>query len=781
MREGPSRTGTGESDSRTSVLSEFTFMQPPDPSRLSFRAIPGSATRVLVATSAMLAFISFWRVAAVVLNDMGSSAFYAGAIAEHFVGKTAPWFVLAIMLLAAGVALVYIESCGMFVRGGVYRVVKEAMGSTLAKFSVSALMFDYVLTGPISGVSAGLYLVGLLNELLHYVHLTISLPMNAGAAVFAILVTIYFWWENIKGITESSEKALRIMYVTTVMVVIMILWSCLTLWVKGAHLPPLPYLRNITYLTGDHGGALGFLRHSSLPYTVGFIGILIGLGHSVLAMSGEETMAQVYREIEHPKLPNLKKAALVIFLYSLIFTAGVAFFAVMIIPDSVRASFQDNPIGGLTMYLVGPLSLRLVLRAFVVVVGVLMLSGAVNTAIVGSNGVLNRVSEDGILPQWFRKPHPRFGTSYRILNLVVGLQLLTIILSRGNIFLLGEAYAFGVMWSFSMKGLAVLVLRYTEPGNREFQVPLNFKLGGITIPAGLTLITLTLISLCVINLFTKEVATISGMVFTVVFFAVFEISEKITSKHATQHAELDQFNVVPGEDLTPSSLGVRPGNLLVMVRNYNTLYNLGAVLDRVDTHKVDVVVLHLRFLGRAGAGEYELEPQQLFSAEEQTLFTRALALAEKKGKSIHPAVAAATEKWEAILRAAQSLQSSSVVLGVSPNRSVTEEARVAGLAWERLPDPKPHLVLEIYSPGGQENIFYLGPHAPHLTPKEIDLLHAIWLELSDRVAPEELHHHDVVHFALEELRNKLKSDEEDVLLRLRFHLNEIKNRRAPNR
>ncbi|MBV9340146.1 MAG: APC family permease [Acidobacteria bacterium] len=418
-------------------------------------------------------------------------------------------------------------------------------------------------------------------------------------------------------------------------------------------------------------------------------------------------------------------------------------------------------------------------RAFVVVVGVMMLAGAVNTAIVGSNGVLNRVSEDGILPEWFRKPHRRFGTSYRILNLVVGLQLLTIILSRGNIFVLGEAYAFGVMWSFSMKGLAVLVLRYTEPGNREFKVPLNLKLGGIELPIGLTLVTLSLISLCVINLFTKEVATISGVAFTIIFFAVFEISEKITSRHATQHAELDQFNVVPGEDLTPSSLGVRSGNVLVMARNYNTLYNLGAVLDRVDTRRVDVVVLHLRFLGRAGAGEYELEPQQLFSAEEQILFTRALALAEKKGKSIHPAVAAATEKWEAILRAAQSLQSSTVVLGASPNRSLTEEARVAGLAWERLTDPKPHLMLEIYSPTGQEHVFYLGPHAPHLTPKEIDLLHAIWLELSDRVAPEELHHHDVVHFALEELRNRLRSgDAEDILLRLRFHLEEIKNRRA---
>src|SRR6266516_143655 len=365
---------------------------------------PSTTARVLIASSAMLAFISFWRVAAIVLNDMGSSAFYAGAISEHFVGKTAPWFVLAIMLLAGTVAALYIESCGMFVRGGVYRVVKEAMGSTLAKFSVSALMFDYILTGPISGVSAGLYLMGLLNELLQHSHIK-TVPMNAGAAIFAILVTLYFWWENIKDIPESSEKALRIMYVTTVMVVLMVGWCCYTLWVKGGHLTPWPHLRNITYLTGEHGGALGWLRFSSLPYTVGIIGIMIGLGHSVLAMSGEETMAQVYREIEHPKLPNLQKAALVIFMYSLVFTAGVAFFAVMIIPDSVRATFQVTPIGGLAMYLSGPVTARLAFRGFVVVVGVLMLAGAVNTAIVGSNGVLNRVSEDGILPEWFRRPH----------------------------------------------------------------------------------------------------------------------------------------------------------------------------------------------------------------------------------------------------------------------------------------------------------------------------------------------------------------------------------------
>ncbi len=237
-------------------------------------SIGNSSTRVLVATSAMLAFISFWRVAAIVLNDLGSSAFYAGGISEHFIGKTAPWFILAVMLLAGTVAAIYIESCGMFVRGGVYRVVKEAMGSTLAKFSVSALMFDYILTGPISGVSAGQYLVGLLNELFRYSHLHVVLNENLTAAVFAIICTLYFWRENVKGIPESSEKALHIMYITTVMVIVIILWCCYTLWVRGAHLPPWPHLRNITYFDGPHGGALGWLRHTSLPYTVGFIGIL---------------------------------------------------------------------------------------------------------------------------------------------------------------------------------------------------------------------------------------------------------------------------------------------------------------------------------------------------------------------------------------------------------------------------------------------------------------------------------------------------------------------------
>src|SRR5947209_20409862 len=185
--------------------------------RSRLNAAPAGAPRVLIASTAMLAFITFWQAAAVVLNDVGSSAFYAGAIAEHFIGKTAPWFILAIMVLSFAVRSLYSESCSMFVRGGVYRVVKEAMGSMLAKFSVSALMFDYILTGPISGVSAGLYLLGLMNEVLTYFHSSMQFPVNGPAAFFAILCTVYFWWEKIKGIAESWQEAFTIIYIQTVL------------------------------------------------------------------------------------------------------------------------------------------------------------------------------------------------------------------------------------------------------------------------------------------------------------------------------------------------------------------------------------------------------------------------------------------------------------------------------------------------------------------------------------------------------------------------------------
>jgi len=736
--------------------------------------------RVIVATTALLTFISFWRAAAIVLNDLASSAYYAGGEAEGYIGKTAPWFILAIMLFSYAVRAVYVESCSMFVRGGVYRSVKQSLGGTLAKFSVSALMFDYILTGPISGVAAGQYLGGLLSELSQQMHL--SGPFSAGtissiATAFAIAITVYFWWENTKGIPESSDKALQIMKLVTVMVVLLIGWCIYTVVQRHSTLPPFPFPRNLRFSPS----ALGWLAHSTLPYRFGFIAIAIALGHSVLAMSGEESLAQVYREIEYPKLPNLKKAGLIIFIYSLVFTSLVSFFAVMLIPDDVRQNYLENLIGGLAMSLQGPILARLIFHGFVVVVGTLILAGAVNTAIVGSNGVLNRVSEDGVLTEWFRQPHPRFGTSYRIINIVVGLQILTILISRGNVTFLANLYAFGVIWSFAMNSLAVLVLRYTRPGQREFQVPLNFRVAGVEVPVGLGLITLTLFSIAVVNLFTKPVATMAGGTFSIILYIVFTISERRTRSRGVAHVEMDQFNLDLENELSPEAVGVRAGNILVPVSNIHALYHLGNVLDRLKPGRRDVVVLHVRLLRRSGSGEGELEPDQLFGSIEQQLFSQALSMAEKRGKSIRLAVVASNELWDGILRAATALKSSAIVVGRSSKEDIEQQAREIGEAWEKLPDPKPQFNLEIHLPNGDKIYKVLGPHAPNLTSNEVNLLHRLWLRFTESLHKEELHHHDVVHFALQEVQKEIdEGHEEEVVERLRAHLESNLKKRKPN-
>src|SRR5208283_4659685 len=306
-----------------------------------------------------------------------------------------------------------------------------------------------------------------------------------------------------------SDKALRVMQITTVMVIILLGWGCYSVAIRGAHLPPSPIPAHL-HFSDD---ALGFLKGTGLPI-FGLFGILMAFGHSILAMSGEETLAQVNREIAYPKLKNLKRAAIVIAIYSLIFTGGATLLASMLIPTGPRIHvYQDNLIAGLAMYMVGPMFWRILFRIFVVLVGFLILSGAINTSMIGSTGVLMRVAEDGVLTDWFRRPHTKFGTSYRIINLVFVLQMFTIIVSRGNVIMLGEAYAFGVIWSFTFNSLATLVLRWKFKGDRGWKVPPNIKIGKTVIPVGLASVFLVLLSTAIVNLFTKSVATVSGIAF----------------------------------------------------------------------------------------------------------------------------------------------------------------------------------------------------------------------------------------------------------------------------
>ncbi len=632
---------------------------------------------VLVLSTAMLTFISFWKAASIVLCDFGSSAYYAGGIAMNAFGPSFPWFIMIVMLFSGLMLGVYTESCLLFVRGGVYVVVREAMGKVMAKISVSALIFDYTLTGPISSVTAGLYLGGLFSNLLPLMHINWHVPARPFAMMFALLVTGYFWRENIRGVEESANNNLKIISFVTVVAVVLIAWAGLTIYHRGFTLPP--------FTPVFTPKALGWTTHFPWIKTIGLVGLVMAFGHSILALSGLETLAQVYREIEDPKFENLKKAVITIFVFSVMFTGLLTLMSSLIIPpELVAGKYADNLLSGLALEVDGPYWARLGLQTMVVISGALMLVGAVNTSFVGSNGVLNRVAEDGILHDWFRHLHKKYGTTYRIINLVAITQILIILISRGDIFLLGEAYSFGVLWSLTFNTLSMIILRFKKRDeDQEWRFPFNIKAGGVYLPIGLVGVLMVLLAATGMNMLTKKVATIGGVLFTMTFFTIFHISEKMNEKKAQLYMpdedadekmnlrrEADISKVIP--ELTKAR------RILVPVRNPNNLVHLAMVLETVEDEDTDIIVLSAKIAKGIQVGD------EAMSEEDKEVFSAVVLLAEKYGKTVKPVLVFSNDPFYSMAQVAQAAGADEIVMGVSGAIGAEVQLERLAMAWGML-------------------------------------------------------------------------------------------------
>ena len=672
-------------------------------SSLSKGSVLGSkTTKVIVLTTVMFTFISYWRAAAVVIGDLGSTAYYIGGIAEQLIGKIAPYFILAVMLFSYAVRALYIESSPLFTRGGVYRVVKFALGNWFAKISVSALVFDYVLTGPISAVSGGQYLAGLLNDTFKQFGMPIIFNRDILAMAVAVGIVLYFWWENVKGMEESSDKAMKIFIITSIMGAAVLIWGLLTLLLKDE--PILTKLPPFELKLSDE--AYGWLKDFDWAKSIGIISVMIAFGHSLLALSGEETLGQVYREVEYPKLKNFEKTGVIIFIFSVLLTPGIAFLGIMLIPDEIRPQYIDNLIGGIAMFLYGPQFIRLIMQAFVVLVGVLILSGAVNTAIVGANSVLNRVAEDKVLTDWFRKPHKKYGTTYRLLNLIAILQIITIILSRGNIIILGEAYAFGVIWSLTFKSFAMVVLRYKDKRPREWKVPGNIDIGKVHIPVGLILIFGALFFTAMTNLLTKPVATVSGVIFSVSFFIIFVISEQIVKRNLMKEKNmteeefendakhiLEHFNLDDESQITPEAIDSELSDrVMVAVRDPSNLEHLKRIIEETDTDKTDIIVM----IARVFKDKQNSEVKQDLEEDERHLFSEVVNTAEKIGKPVIPIVVPTNNAFYSIMNVAASLKVREVIIGLSAKYKPDVQMQQLALLWGTVnSDESNHVKLRI--------------------------------------------------------------------------------------
>jgi hypothetical protein len=300
-----------------------------------------------------------------------------------------------------------------------------------------------------------------------------------------------------------------------------------------------------------------------------------------------------------------------------------------------------------------------------------------------------------------------------------------------------------------------LVLRFQRK-DQEYKMPLNIQLGRHEIPFGLALTTAVLFFVAIANLFSKRIATISGVAFMLVLFVVFTLSERYTHRQR-RHKGLEQFNLDLRPDVETQTVGARPGSVLVAVRDYNRMTHLDAVLKKTNTRKQDIVVVTTRNIS-TGAGEYDLNEAQLFTSYEQELFTRVVSLAEKEGKTVELLVVPGVNPFDAMVQTAARLQASRLVTGVSARMDSEELARRIGESWERLPEPRHAFSLEIISPDRPSIFVNLGPHPPRLWPEDIDTVHGIWLDLTEEFGSK-LHHRDVIGVALQRMVREMQSDQ----------------------
>jgi hypothetical protein len=272
----------------------------------------------------------------------------------------------------------------------------------------------------------------------------------------------------------------------------------------------------------------------------------------------------------------------------------------------------------------------------------------------------------------------------------------------------------------------------------------------------------------VINVLTKKTATISGSIFTGVFFVAFFLSERHNKEKQQQTAkEQEKFRLDEQSDLSIEAVLVRPGNVLVEVTRPDQMEHLTRVLESTNPDKQDVVAVAVHRLEPLASGEYALEANQIFSDRETELFSKVVNVAEKAGKHVELLALPSTDSCYALVQVAQQLQSARIVVSDTAQKSPIEQARQLGCAWELLPEPRPALNVEVLPPSGEPQLFALGPHPPQLWPSDIDRVHRLWQELGDKFGfGTELHHRDVVSAALRRFDEELHSDKQAEVLRV---------------
>ncbi|MDY6862327.1 MAG: APC family permease [Thermodesulfobacteriota bacterium] len=468
-------------------------------------------------------FINEQKAGSIACCDLLSTAYYILFASMIATGLNAPWLILVVMLFTLVLRYSYIESC-LIRSGGVYVLASLGFKGTLAKkVGASALLIDYVLTVAMSSVSAGFYGTNLINKLLTSSFLSWLPCSNFESnqsiryliAVFiALIITTIFIRLNLTGIRESSTVSQIILRINIVVIGLCCLLGVYTVIRKGIPLPPF-HIKGLNTDTFWCVPENFFLSFGLLTKII--LEVVRQFANSVLALSGFESMGQIVEKIETPKVKNTKRAFILLTLPPVILTTSSAFLGIMIMKFKMVNGmpaleyYREALLCGLARYVIGGGVWLEVITTFA---GLLILCGAVNTAIVGGVGTINKMAADRTLPMFLMKRN-RHNITTRSIVLFGFICILAIIFSKGNMAYLAEAYAFGVILAMVVEVLSVIKIGFVGDATRSqeniYRAP--GLVGKVSLMNIFNLGVLLLVFAT--NLLTKEIATKVGVTATV--------------------------------------------------------------------------------------------------------------------------------------------------------------------------------------------------------------------------------------------------------------------------
>ncbi|WP_428232986.1 APC family permease [Flavobacterium sp.] len=375
-------------------------------------------------------------------NDISSSCLYVSALTILYAGQYAWISLLIVAVVLYLFRKIYGEVVGAIpLNGGAYNVLLNTSTKRLASLAATLTVLSYMATAVISA-----------SEGMHYLH---GIFENLNVTIATVVVLILFTGLAILGIGESAFVAV-IIFITHL--------ATLSLLV----------LASLWFVLNNGLGTFHINWEAPIAYGNIKTALFLGFSAAMLGISGFESSANFVEEQEHGVFPKTLRNMWAIVSF---FNPVIAILLICIIPLTEVGANKESLLAHLGQTTGGSW-----LAWLISIDAVLVLCGAVLTSFVGVSGLLNRMTLDRILPNYFLKQNKR-GSHYRIVISFLVLCISVLFATNGHLESLAGVYTFSFLAVMALFGIGNLLLKF-----KRRKLPRPERARGITVVVAVLLI-----------------------------------------------------------------------------------------------------------------------------------------------------------------------------------------------------------------------------------------------------------------------------------------------------